>query len=143
MLYLMTDRNNYQFVDSIMKDGWSGFPHSINDSVKIHTSKPLCELVIFENKKGLVLGFAKTKDFLLNLYQIRNRKRSFESALNYNDSDFITYAANHLVSFSKSANGSSLEDVGMSMIRENISQTVSDIESGRYYLNLSSLFELK
>lgn len=143
LLYLMTDGNNTPFVRRIIgsHSNWSNFPRSMDWS-KVNSSTPLCELVIFENSHGDILGFAQTKDFLLNLNHIPDRQE-FESALNSSDGDFLTYATNNLTSFYKSAKGKSLEDVSKSMIGENISQTVSDIDSKRYYLNLSSLFELK
>ena len=143
LLYLMTDSNNSQLVRNTVRSyqNWSNFPEP-NDWSNINSSTPLCELVIFEDSNGNVLGFAKTKEFLLNLNQITDRDE-FESALNSSEGDFISYAKNNLTSFYKSAKGKSLEDISKSMIRENISQTVSDIDSERYYLNLSSLFELK
>ncbi|MCD4747154.1 MAG: hypothetical protein K8R58_12730 [Bacteroidales bacterium] len=143
LLYLMTDRSNLEFVRNTIDSyqNWSKFPQS-SDWDLINSSKPLCDLVIFENHNGKIIGFAKAKELLENLYQIKNNQE-FEYALNSENGDFENYATNNLTSFQISARGQSIEEVSTCMINENISETVSYIESVRYYLNLSLLFELK
>ncbi len=99
-------------------------------------------MVVFENSEGNVLGFASTKEFLSNLNQLTDRNE-FELALNSEQENFTSYATKNLTSFHISAKGNSIEEISEYMIKENLSQTVSDIDSERYYLNLSSLFELR
>lgn len=143
LLYLMTDRNNHEFVRNIINSysSWPHFPKS-SDISSIESSDPLCDLVIFERNNGEILGFASAKDLLKNLTQLNNRQE-FERALNSVNSDFKNFAINNLTSFHLSANGRSLEEVASSMINNNISQTVNDIDSKCYYLDLSNMFKLQ
>jgi len=143
LLYLMTDDNNPQFVRSKIQSypEWSIFP-SPSDWHKIISSNPLCELSVFENASGNLVGFAKTKELLRNLKQIENA-REFEEAINSPELSFLDYATKNLNSFKKSVNGESLKEISKSMISANVSETVSIIQSEMYYLSLSSLFEVK
>lgn len=143
LLYLMTDGENEAYVRDVIRTyaKWHSFPKT-NDWERIRNSNPECDLVLFENQQGEILGFAKTKELLKNLGQIGN-KNEFTNALNNRNENFTDFALNKLPAFQLSAKGNTLEQVSRSMISENISQTVSEIDADTYYLNLSSLFELK
>jgi len=146
LLYLMTDMDNRDFVRFTIRSHaeWSIFPRA-SDWAGIDSSNPLCDLIVFENQQGNILGFAETKEFIKDIrYVIQTqRTREFEQAMNIPNKNFTKYAMKNLSSFNISAKGHSLQDVSTSMIDKNISETVSDINSGRYYLSLSSLFQLK
>lgn len=142
LLYAMTDAENSDFVQAKMESytGWPNFPRE-SDWDLISRSKPLCELIIFEDGNGRILGFAKTHELLQNLKSIN--RNAFEYQLNSTSGNFLTFAQNNLSSFHKPTNGTTIQAVGESMIRENISETISTIDARMYYLSLSLLFELE
>lgn len=146
LLYLITDENNRNDIEDIIGSyqAWSEFPKP-DDKNLIESSKPLCDLVIFENKNGKILGFANTKELIENLMSLIDTKKidDFRKALNSSNEDFDRYAKRHLTSFRVSASGKTLEEVGSFMINQNIAETVTNIQDKNFYLNLSRLFEIK
>ena len=146
LLYLITDRDNQDSVRSIISSSskWSNFPQSTNRDL-IEYCNPLCDLVIFENERGEIVGFCKTKELIDNIMSLvrSNSPDDFEKALNDREESFDRYAKKNLPSFQMSAAGKTLEEVSSSMIKENIGETVTFIESQNFYFSLSSLFEIK
>ncbi|MFO7888737.1 MAG: hypothetical protein R6V04_00200 [bacterium] len=124
---------------------WLDFPTSSSDWHINNESNPLCDLVVFENRGGKIIGYAKTTQLIKDLVHIHYNQDilRFENALNALDGNFQQYATNNLPAFHLSAKGQSLEDVGASMISNNLSETVVDLESKRYYLCLSKLFTIQ
>lgn len=146
LLYLGTNDSNSEVIKQLLESNWYNFGNNEEDWDIILANNPLCDIAVFEGNQGKILGFAKTKDLLLNLNSFKyddEKKYNFENALNFRNEDFVNFASANLSSFKISIEGATLEDLGKSMINANLGETIARFESKSYILQISSLFKLE
>lgn len=144
LLYLVTNNNNKNRLRGINRRHSDFMDPSSQDNLRMYYDfQPGCDFVLFQDKTGHLKGFARTSEFINDLLAIYPTEQigSFNMYINSPERDFTEFARRYIPSFNESASGNDIKSIASDMIRKNLGETISKIDSTSVYLNISTILK--